>query len=95
MLRIAEPYIAYGYPSLASVRHLLYKRGFVKVNGQRLPITSNELIESKVGNRGIICIEDIVHEIFTVGANFRKVTNFLWPFKVGGVGVRWSAGSFE
>ncbi|XP_037081960.1 60S ribosomal protein L7-like [Pollicipes pollicipes] len=83
MLRIAEPYIAYGYPSLSTVRQLLYKRGFVKVNNQRLPITSNELIESKVGSRGIICIEDIVHEVFTVGPNFRKVTNFLWPFKLG------------
>ena len=91
MLRIAEPYIAYGYPSLASVRQLLYKRGFVKVNNQRLPITSNELIESKVGNRGIICVEDIVHEVFTVGPNFRKVTNFLWPFKVwnGRNGFNW------
>merc|ERR1740128_938013 len=82
MLRIAEPYIAYGYPSLATVRQLLYKRGFVKVNNQRIPITSNEIIESKVGNRGIICIKDIVHEVFTVGDNFRKVTNFLWPFKL-------------
>lgn len=31
MLRIAEPYITYGYPTLKSVRHLIYKRGFVKV----------------------------------------------------------------
>lgn len=83
MLRIAEPYICYGYPSLSSVRQLLYKRGFVKINNQRVPITSNELIESKLSNHGgIICMEDIVHEIFTVGSNFRKVTNFLWPFKV-------------
>jgi len=90
MLRIVEPYICYGYPSVASVRALLYKRGFVKVNGQRLPITSNELIEKNVGKRGIICIEDIVHEVFTVGANFRKVTNFLWPFKLGTPTGGWS-----
>lgn len=31
MLRIAQPYITYGYPSLKTVRDLLYKRGFVKV----------------------------------------------------------------
>lgn len=32
MLRIAQPYITYGYPSLKTVRDLLYKRGFVKVS---------------------------------------------------------------
>lgn len=32
MLRIAEPYITWGYPNLKSVRELIYKRGYVKVN---------------------------------------------------------------
>lgn len=32
MLRIAQPYITYGYPSLKTVKHLIYKRGFVKVS---------------------------------------------------------------
>lgn len=32
MLRIAQPYITYGYPSLKTIRDLLYKRGFVKVS---------------------------------------------------------------
>lgn len=32
MLRIAQPYITYGYPTLKTVRDLLYKRGFVKVS---------------------------------------------------------------
>jgi large subunit ribosomal protein L7e len=27
-------------------------------------------------------MEDLVHEIFTVGENFKKVSNFLWPFKL-------------
>lgn len=31
MLRIAEPYITWGYPNLKSVRELIYKRGYVKV----------------------------------------------------------------
>lgn len=35
MLRIAEPYITWGYPNLKSVRELIYKRGFVKVNRYR------------------------------------------------------------
>jgi large subunit ribosomal protein L7e len=31
MLRIVEPYIAYGYPNLKSVRELIYKRGYGKM----------------------------------------------------------------
>ena len=31
MLRLVEPYVAYGYPNLKTVRELVYKRGFGKV----------------------------------------------------------------
>jgi large subunit ribosomal protein L7e len=27
-------------------------------------------------------MEDLVHEIFTVGDSFKKASNFLWPFKL-------------
>jgi len=82
MLRIAEPYITYGCPNLKSVRDLVYKRGFVKVDGNRTPITSNDVIEGKLGKMGIICVEDLIHEILTVGPNFKYASNFLWPFKL-------------
>lgn len=39
-----------------------------------------------LGKYGIICIEDLVHEIFTVGPNFKAVNNFLWPFKLSSAG---------
>jgi len=78
----AEPYITYGCPNLKSVRELVYKRGFVKIDGNRTPITSNEVIESKLGKMGIICVEDLIHEILTVGPNFKYASNFLWPFKL-------------
>ncbi|KAK1332085.1 hypothetical protein QTO34_007771 [Cnephaeus nilssonii] len=60
MLRIVEPYIAWGYPNLKSVNELIYKRG----------------------KYGIICMEDLIHEIYTVGKHFKEVNNFLWPFKL-------------
>jgi len=82
MLRLVEPYLAYGYPNLKSVKELVYKRGFAKVNRQRIPLTDNKIIEEHLGKYGIICIEDIVHEIYTVGPHFKQVTNFLWPFKL-------------
>jgi len=77
-----EPYITYGCPNLKSVRDLVYKRGFVKVDGNRTPITSNDIIEGKLGKMGIICVEDLIHEILTVGPNFKYASNFLWPFKL-------------
>merc|ERR1712226_172904 len=42
MLRLVEPYIAYGYPNLKSVKELVYKRGFGKVRSQRIPISDNK-----------------------------------------------------
>eukprot|EP00051_Salpingoeca_urceolata_P026137 m.476217 g.476217 ORF g.476217 m.476217 type:complete len:244 (+) comp20470_c0_seq1:67-798(+) len=82
MLRIIEPYIAYGYPNLKTVRDLMYKRGYVKVDKQRVPITDNEIIEKALGDKGLICIEDLVHEIYTVGPQFKSASNFIWPFKL-------------
>merc|ERR1711992_405955 len=56
--------------------------GFIKVDGKRTPITSNDLVESTLGRHGIICVEDMIHEIATVGPNFKYVSNCLWPMKL-------------
>ena len=82
MLKRVEPYIAWGYPNLKTVRELLLKRGHAKVNGNRLPLTDNKLIEQHLGKKDLLCLEDLVHEVITVGPNFKDVTNFLWPFKL-------------
>ncbi|KAH6600189.1 hypothetical protein BASA50_002514 [Batrachochytrium salamandrivorans] len=82
MLQWVGPYIAWGYPNLKSVRELVYKRGFAKVNRQRIPITNNQVIEQALTKFGIICVEDLVHEIFTVGPNFKQANAFLWAFKL-------------
>lgn len=82
MLKIVEPYIAYGYPNLKTVRELVYKRGYGKIDKQRIPLTDNQIIEDHLGKYGIVCMEDLIHEIYTVGANFKQASNFLWPFKL-------------
>ncbi|CAL1544256.1 unnamed protein product [Lymnaea stagnalis] len=82
MLKIAEPYVAWGVPNLKTVRELIYKRGYGKVNHQRIPLTDNAIIEKELGVKNIICIEDLIHEILTVGPNFKYASNFLWPFKL-------------
>lgn len=82
MLRLVEPYVTYGTPSLRSIRELVYKRGFGKVNKQRIALTSNNVVEKNLRGLNIICVEDIIHEIFTCGRRFKQVNNFLWPFKL-------------
>jgi len=82
MIKIVEPYIAYGYPSVKTISDLIYKRGFGKVNKQRIPLTDNIVVEKNLGRYGIICVEDLIHEIYTVGPNFKQANNFLWPFKL-------------
>merc|ERR1712112_500159 len=56
MLKIAEPYVAWGTPNLKT--------------------------EKVLGDKNVICMEDLIHEIFTVGENFKYASNFLWPFKL-------------
>ncbi|MED6156334.1 60S ribosomal protein L7-4 [Stylosanthes scabra] len=82
MLHRVEPYVTYGYPNLKSVRELIYKRGFGKLDRQRIALTDNSIIEQALGQHGIICIEDLIHEIITVGPHFKEANNFLWPFKL-------------
>merc|ERR1712212_9694 len=82
MLRIAEPFITWGYPNIRSIKNLIYKRGFAKVNGRRTALFTNEIVEKNLGHAGIVCVEDLVHEIYTQGKHFQKVNNFLWSFKL-------------
>jgi len=82
MLRRVEPYVTYGYPNLKSVRELIYKRGYGKLKKARTPLTDNSIIEEALGKLGILCIEDLIHEIYTVGPHFKEANNFLWPFKL-------------
>merc|ERR1711939_422564 len=82
MLRIVQSYITFGEPNLKSVRELIYKRGFGKVNKQRLPLTDNSIVEGALGKYGMVCVEDVIHEIYTVGPNFKQASSFLWPFKL-------------
>ncbi|PQQ01267.1 60S ribosomal protein L7-2 [Prunus yedoensis var. nudiflora] len=82
MLHRVEPYVTYGYPNLKSVKELIYKRGYGKLNKQRTALTDNSIVEQALGKHGIICTEDLIHEILTVGPHFKEANNFLWPFKL-------------
>jgi len=87
MLVKVDPYIMYGYPNLKTVKDLVYKRGYLKVGKppQRKQITSNSQIEEVLGEKTkgeVVCMEDLVHQIYTVGPYFKECSKAMWPFKM-------------
>lgn len=82
MLKCIQPYIIAGYPSLKTTKDLILKRGYAKVNGNRMPIHNNSIISEQLGKFGIHGMDDLIHEIYTVGPNFKQANNFLWAFKL-------------
>jgi len=82
MLKKVEPYVTYGTPNRKTVSDLIYKRGYVKFHHRRTAIQDNFVISKRLMKYGIICVEDMIHEIVTVGKNFKKTNNYLWPFKL-------------
>ncbi|XP_023575634.1 60S ribosomal protein L7-like 1 [Octodon degus] len=80
MLRIVEPYVTWGFPNLKSVRELILKRGQGKIKNKTFPLTDNTVIEEHLGKFGVICLEDLIHEIAFPGAHFQEIACFLRPF---------------
>ena len=67
MMRVVEPYIAWGYPNLKTVRELIYKRGYGKVNKDRIPLTDNAVVE-KVRSLTLISMRTAKLQISCRGA---------------------------
>uniref|UniRef100_A0A8C8ULR0 Large ribosomal subunit protein uL30-like ferredoxin-like fold domain-containing protein n=1 Tax=Peromyscus maniculatus bairdii TaxID=230844 RepID=A0A8C8ULR0_PERMB len=80
-LRTVEPYVTWGYatfrPSkLKSVR----EHGQARINNKTVAVTDNTVIEEHLGRFGVICLEDLVHEIAFPGKHFPEISSFLCPF---------------
>lgn len=95
MLHLVEPYVLYGILSLETISDLVRRRGHCKVDGKRVPLSDNNVIEQQLGEElGLICVEDLVQVLTTsspttngddtVGGDFlfAKVAKFLWPFRL-------------
>ena len=88
LLKLVQPFVTWGYeyliphvslinfrfPSPEMIHDLVFKHGFMSVDKKKKPLTDNQWIEDTLGEEtGIICVEDIVHELVTNGPNFKKV----------------------
>ena len=82
-LHLVEPFVVYGIPSKAIVTDLLERKGHALIDNERVPISDNLVIEKVLGEEhNIICIEDLVHELYSVGDSFNAASNFLAPFSL-------------
>ncbi|KAL3229610.1 Ribosome biogenesis protein RLP7 [Nakaseomyces bracarensis] len=88
LLKIVAPYVIVGKPSLKSIRSIIQKRSRImhKREGEEeeheIVLNDNNIVEEKLGETGVICIDDIIHEIATLGDNFTACNFFLQPFKL-------------
>jgi 60S ribosomal protein uL30 len=67
------------------VNDLIRRRGYGTMEGKRVPLSDNTIIEKVLGEEtdgSVICVDDMVHEISSVGKEFKKVNGFLWTFQL-------------
>jgi large subunit ribosomal protein L7e len=81
-LRALDSYVAYGYISQKAVEELVHRRAFTVAGGSKRPLSDNLTVENLLGSKGILCLSDLSHEIFNVGAHFADALEVLCPFKL-------------
>lgn len=46
MINLVAPYIKYGVPTLQTLRDLIQKRGYTKIEDKKIPLTDNQVPNS-------------------------------------------------
>jgi len=83
LLHLVEPWVAYGPPSSKSVQDLIERRGHAQIDGERVPLSDNTVIETALGEEhNLLCVEDLVHALINPGDDFDVASKFLWPFRL-------------
>ena len=81
-LSALDSYLAYGYISHKSVIELVHRRAYFLSAGKRRPLSDNLTVEKALGDKNILCLNDLSHEIFNIGPNFDHCSNMLCTFKL-------------
>lgn len=74
--------MAFGYISKKAVDELVHRRAFTEHTGVRKPLTDNVSVEKKLGDKGVLCLNDLAHEIFSIGPNYTAAVGMLATFKL-------------
>ena len=82
MIKLIESYVTWGYINKYTIEELLRKRGSVTFGNNEPNELDNVQIEDALGKFGIVCIEDIIHELTNETKNAKAVLNYLGYFKL-------------
>lgn len=64
-------------PTRKTLKTIIERRGFCKVANEYAPIKSNAIVEEHLGDKGLICIDDLVTQLVRGGEHFQAVLNFV------------------
>jgi large subunit ribosomal protein L7e len=81
-LKPLDAYVAYGYISHKSVTELLQRRAYTEFGGSRAILSDNRVVEKALGDKNILCIRDLVHEIYNIGENFESAVGMICTFRL-------------
>lgn len=81
-LKPLDSYVAYGYISSQLVHELIHRRAFVMLNGEKKNLSNNLIIEQLFGEQNVLCLNDLAHELYTVGPSFANILSVLATFNL-------------
>ena len=81
-----QNYVSWGAPSKKTLDEVIRKRGYLKSKeSKRLPISDNVVVEELLGDKGIICVEDIIEAFWKCKSNdhgYNAVREAIWPIQL-------------
>ncbi|PFH31501.1 putative 60S ribosomal protein L7-B [Besnoitia besnoiti] len=82
-MRLLNPFVFYGYPTLATVRRMFLTRGRLRVSEEEsTDLTDNAKVEAHLGAYGMLCVEDVVQELWTAGGHFDDIMQHMCAFEL-------------
>jgi len=85
-LLMIQNYVGWGAPTKKTLEDIVRKRGYLRSKEQkRLPISDNVIVEELLGEKGIICVEDIIEAFWKCKSNelgYNAVSEAIWPIQL-------------
>lgn len=79
--------IVYGVPTNEFIRQLIHTRAFTVKGDAEIAVTSNKLVSDALADKGLECLDDMVHSLTSADDSAADVATFLAPFHFNKVDV--------
>ena len=83
---LIQNYVGYGAPTKSILEDIVRKRGYLKDKEmKRIPISDNVIVEELLGDKGIICVEDIIEAFWRCKGDeksYKAVKEAIWPIQL-------------